>query len=53
MNEIKAFKLDESAMSECIFFTKYFGPYHITKTYDDKFIFSKQNESILVSKYKW
>ncbi len=53
MNEVKAFKLDESAMSECMFLTKYFGPYNITKTYEDKFVFSKNGESALVSKYKW
>ena len=39
MNEIKAFKLDESAMSECMYLTKYFGPYQITKTTEDRFIF--------------
>lgn len=49
-NQIKAFKLDESAMSECIFLTKYFGPYQITKTTDDRFIFSKNGESALVSR---
>ena len=53
MNETKAFKIDESAMSECMWLTKYFGPYNITKTYDDKFIFSKGGESALVSKHQW
>ena len=53
MNEVKAFRLDESAMSECMWLTKYFGPYNITKTYEDKFIFSKGGESALVSKYQW
>ena len=53
MNEIKAFKLDESAMSECIFFTKYFGPYNITKTTEDRFIFSKNGHSALLSKSGW
>ena len=53
MNEIKAFKIDESAMSECMFLTKYFGPYHITKTYEDRFVFSKNGESVLLSKYQW
>ena len=53
MNETKAFKIDESAMSECMWLTKYFGPYNITKTYEDKFLFSKGGESALVSKYKW
>ncbi len=53
MNEIKAFKLDESAMSECLFLTKYFGPYQITKTTEDRFIFSKDGESALMSKAGW
>ena len=53
MKEIKAFKIDESAMSECMFLTKYFGPYNITKTYEDKFVFSKNGESALLSKYQW
>ena len=53
MKEAKAFKIDHESMAECIHLTKYFGPYNITKTSDDKFLFSKQNESILVSKYKW
>ena len=53
MNEIKAFKLDESAMSECMYLTKYFGPYQITKTTEDRFIFSKNGESALLSKAGW
>tara|TARA_X000000950_G_scaffold288723_1_gene407029 strand:- start:166 stop:906 length:741 start_codon:yes stop_codon:yes gene_type:complete len=53
MNEIKAFKLDESAMSECLYLTKYFGPYQITKTTEDRFIFSKNGESALLSKRGW
>ena len=53
MNEIKAFRLDESAISECMFLTKYFGPYQITKTNEDRFIFSKGGESALVSKSGW
>jgi hypothetical protein len=53
MNEVKAFRLDESAISECLFLTKYFGPYHITKTTEDRFIFSKDGESCLVSKSGW
>ena len=53
MNEIKAFKLDESAMSECIYLTKYFGPYQITKTTEDRFIFSKDGQSALMSKAGW
>ena len=53
MNEIKAFKLDESAMSECMYLTKYFGPYQITKTTEDQFIFSKDGQSALMSKSGW
>ena len=53
MNEIRAFKLDESAMSECMYLTKYFGPYQITKTTEDRFIFSKDGESALLSKSGW
>jgi len=53
MKEIKAFKLDESAMSECMYLTKYFGPYQITKTTEDRFIFSKDGESALLSKTGW
>jgi len=53
MNEIRAFKLDESAMSECMYLTKYFGPYQITKTTDDRFIFSKDGQSALMSKAGW
>ena len=53
MNEVKAFKIDESAMSECLFMTKYFGPYQITKTTEDKFIFSKDGDSALISKRGW
>jgi hypothetical protein len=53
MNEIKAFRLDAEAMSECMWLTKYFGPYQITKTTEDRFIFSKGGESALVSKSGW
>jgi len=53
MNELKAFKLDETAMSECLFLTKYFGPYNITKTTEDRFIFSKDGHSALLSKSGW
>ena len=53
MNEVKAFKLDESAMSECMYLTKYFGPYQITKTTEDQFIFSKDGQSALMSKAGW
>ena len=53
MNEIKAFKIDADSMSECMYFTKYFGPYQITKTNEDKFVFSKDGDSVLVSKSGW
>lgn len=53
LKKTRAFKIDTESMSECLFLTKYFGPYNITKTYEDKFIFSKGGESALVSKYKW
>ena len=53
MKEVKAFRLDETAMSECLWMTKYFGPYQITKTTEDRFIFSKGGESALLSKSGW
>ena len=53
MNEVKAFRLDQDSMSECMFLTKYFGPYQITKTTEDRFIFSKGGESVLLSKRGW
>ena len=53
LKETRAFKIDVESMSECLFLTKYFGPYNITKTYENRFIFSKGNQSALVSKYKW
>lgn len=53
LKETKAFKIDADSMAECLFLTKYFGPYNITKTYENKFIFSKGDQSALVSKYKW
>ena len=53
MKEVKAFKLDESAMAECMFMTKYFGPYQITKTTEDRFVFSKDGESALMKKSGW
>ena len=53
MKEIKAFKIDQEAISECMYLTKYFGPYNITKTTEDKFIFSKGGESALLSKSGW
>jgi hypothetical protein len=53
MNETKAFKIDMDSMAECTFLTKYFGPYNITKTNEDQFIFSKGGESALMSKNGW
>jgi hypothetical protein len=53
LQEAKAFAIDMESMSECTFLTKYFGPYHITKTTEGKFIFSKNNESVVLSKFKW
>jgi len=50
MNEIKAFRIDQEAISECIWLTKYFGPYQITKTTENKFIFSKGGDSVLISR---
>jgi hypothetical protein len=53
MKEAKAFAIDIDAIAECTHLTKYFGPYNITKTTENKFIFNKGNESALLSKYKW
>ena len=53
LKEIQAFKIDQEAISECIFLTKYFGQYQITKTTEDRFIFSKGHESALLSKSGW
>ena len=53
LKEVKAFTIDQEAMSECLYLTKYFGPYQITKTTEDKFIFSKGRESALLSKSGW
>ena len=53
LKEVKAFKIDQEAMSECIYLTKYFGPYQITKTTENRFIFSKGQESALLSKSGW
>jgi len=53
LKEIKAFDLSQDAVSECIYFTKYFGPYNISKTNEGKFVFSKENKTALVSKHNW
>tara|TARA_A100001015_G_scaffold23902_1_gene27032 strand:- start:2929 stop:3669 length:741 start_codon:yes stop_codon:yes gene_type:complete len=53
MQEAKAFALDMNAIAECTHLTKYFGPYNITKTTENKFIFNKGNESAVLSKHGW
>ena len=53
MQEAKAFALDMNAVAECTHLTKYFGPYNITKTTENKFIFNKGNESAVLSKHGW
>lgn len=53
MKETKAFLIDDKSMAECIHLTKFFGPYHITKTMENQFIFSKDGNSAVISKYKW
>ena len=53
MKEAKAFKLDMDAIAECTHLTKYFGPYNITKTNEDQFIFTKGDQSALLSKKGW
>ena len=53
MKEAKAFKIDMDSIAECTHLTKYFGPYDITKTNENQFIFTKGNQSALVSKSGW
>ena len=53
MKEAKAFKIDMDSIAECTHLTKYFGPYDITKTNENKFIFTKDEQSALVSKLGW
>jgi len=53
MKESKAFAIDHKAMAECLYLTKYFGMNNITKTTENKFIFSKGDQSAVLSKYKW
>ena len=53
MKETKAFKIDLDSIAECTHLTKYFGPYDITKTNENKFIFTKGGQSALVSKSGW
>jgi len=53
MKEAKAFAIDMDSIAECTHLTKYFGPYNITKTTENKFIFNNGDESALLSKHKW
>lgn len=53
IKEAKAFAIDMNSMAECTHLTKYFGSYNITKTTENKFIFSKGDQSALVSKSGW
>ena len=53
MKEAKSFKIDIDSIAECTHLTKYFGPYDITKTNENKFIFTKGDQSALVSKIGW
>ena len=53
LKEVRAFKIDHESMSECMFFTKYFGPYQVTKTNEDRFVFSKGGDSAVLSKSGW
>ena len=53
MKEAKAFKIDIDSIAECTHLTKYFGPYDITKTNENQFIFTKGDQSALVSKSGW
>jgi hypothetical protein len=41
------------SIAECTHLTKYFGPYNITKTNEDQFIFTKGEQSALLSKKGW
>ena len=51
--QTKAFKIDMESIAECTHLTKYFGPYNITKTNENKFIFTKGTESAVLSKNGW
>ena len=53
MDEAKAFKIDMDSIAECTHLTKYFGPYDITKTNENQFIFTKGDQSALLSKNGW
>mgnify|MGYP001156974980 CR=1 FL=1 len=53
MKETKAFKIDMDSIAECTHLTKYFGTYNITKTNENQFIFTKGDQSALLSKSGW
>jgi len=53
MKEAKSFQIDMDSIAECTHLTKYFGPYNITKTNENKFIFTKGDQSALLSKSGW
>ena len=53
MKETKAFKIDMDSIAECTHLTKYFGSYDITKTNENQFIFTKGDQSALLSKSGW
>ena len=53
IKESKAFAIDYKAMAECLYLTKYFGMNNITKTTENKFIFSKGDQSAVLSKHEW
>ena len=53
LKESKAFKIDTNSMAESMYLTKFFGPYDITKTVENKFIFSHGGSSAVLSKHGW
>ena len=53
IKETKSFMIASNSMAEVMHLTKYFGPYNITKTTENKFIFSKGDQSALLSKSGW
>ena len=53
MKETQAFKIDMDSIAECTHLTKYFGTYDITKTNENQFIFTKGDQSALLSKSGW
>ena len=53
LKESKAFKIDTASMAESMYLTKFFGPYDITKTVENKFIFSDGGSSAVLSKHGW